>query len=64
MGKTRDFFKKIIDIKGTCHEKMGTIKNRNRKDPMEAGDIKKRWQDYIEKNYTKKVLMTQITTMV
>ena len=64
MGKTRDFLKKIIDIKGTCHEKMGTIKDRNRKDPMEAGDIKKRWQDYIEKNCTKKVLMTQITTMV
>ena len=29
MGKTRDLFKKIRDIKGTFHAKMGTIKNRN-----------------------------------
>ena len=43
MGKTRDFFKKIGDIKGTFHAKMGTIKDRNSKDLIEAEDIKKRW---------------------
>ena len=42
-GKTRDFFKNIRDAKGTFHEKMGTIKDRNVK---EAEDIKKRWQEY------------------
>ena len=29
MGKSRDLFKKIRDIKGRFHEKMGTIKDRN-----------------------------------
>ena len=43
MGKTRDFFKKIGDIKGTFHARMGTIKDRNVKDLREAGEIK-RWQ--------------------
>ena len=43
MGKTRDFFKKIEDIKGTFHAKMGTIKDRNGKDLTEAEEIKKRW---------------------
>ena len=42
---------------------MVTIKHRNSKDLTEAEEIKKRWQEYM-KNYTKKVLMTQITTMV
>ena len=42
MGKTRDFFKKIGDIKGTFHAKMGTIKDRNSKDLKEAEKIKKR----------------------
>ena len=46
MGKTRDFFKKIRDIKGTFHTKMGTIKDRNGMDLKEAEDIKKRWQEY------------------
>ena len=45
MGKTRDLFKKIRDTKGTFHEKMGTIKDRNVK---EAEDIKKSWQEYTE----------------
>ena len=63
MGKTRDFFKKIGDIKGTFHAKMGTIKDRNGRDLTEAEDIKKRWQD-TQKNYTKKIFMTQIITMV
>ena len=43
MGKTRDL-KKIRDTKGTCHAKMGTIKDRNSKDLTEAEDIKKRRQ--------------------
>ena len=41
MGKTRDLFKKIKDIKGKFHTKMGTIKDRNSMDPTEAEDIKK-----------------------
>jgi len=41
MGKTRDVFKKIRDIKGTFHAKMGTIKDRNGMDLTEAEDIKK-----------------------
>ena len=49
MGKTRDLFKKIIDIKGTLHAKMGTIKDRNGVDLTEARDIKKRWQEYTKK---------------
>ena len=48
MGKTRDFFKKIRDIKGTFHATMGTIKDRNSMDLTEAEDIKKRWQEYTE----------------
>ena len=43
MGKTRDFFKKIRDTKGTFHAKMGSIKQRNCMDLIEAGDIKRRW---------------------
>ena len=46
MGKTRDLFKKIRDTKGTFHAKMGSIKNRNCRDPTEAEYIKKRWQEY------------------
>ena len=48
MGKTRGCFKKIRDITGTFHEKMGTIKDRNGMDLTEAEDIKKRWQEYTE----------------
>ena len=48
MGKTRDIFKKIGDSKGTFHAKMGMIKDRNSKDLIEAEEIKKRWQEYIE----------------
>ena len=48
MGKTRDFFKKIRDTKGTFHAKMGSIKDRNYMDLTEAEDIKKRWQEYTE----------------
>ena len=63
MVKTRDLFKKIRDTKGTFYAKMGTIKDRNGMDLTEAEDIRKRWQEYTE-NYTKKIFMTQITTMV
>ena len=48
MGKTRDLFKKIRETKGTFHEKMGTIKDRNGMDLAEAENIKKRWQEYRE----------------
>ena len=52
-GKTRiyynDLFKKMRDIKGTFHAKMGTIKDRNGMDLTETEDMKKRWQEYIEK---------------
>ena len=63
MENIRDFFKTIRDTKGTFHAKMGTIKDRNGKDLTEAEEIKKR-QEYTEKLYKKKVLMTQITMMV
>ena len=53
MGKTRDLFKKIGDIKGTFHAKMGIIKDRNDKDLTEAEEIKKRWQEHTEKLYKK-----------
>ena len=62
MGKTRDFFKKIRDTKGTFHAKMGSIKDRNGPnnkmiliimDLTEAEDIKKRWQGYTEELYKK-----------
>ena len=66
-GKTRiyynDLFKKMRDIKGTFHAKMGTIKDRNGMDLTETEDIKKKWQD-TQKNHTKKIFMTQIITMV
>ena len=59
MGKTRDLVKKIRDTKGTFHEKMGSIKDRNGMDLTEAEDIKKRWQEYTEELY-KKIHMIKI----
>ena len=53
MGKTRNLFKKIRDIKRTFQSKMGSIKNRNGMDLTEAEDIKKRWQEYTELLYKK-----------
>ena len=53
IGKTRDFCKKIRDTKGTFHAKMGTIKDRNGMDLIEAEDIKKRCQEYTEELYKK-----------
>ena len=51
MGKTRELFKKIRDTQKTFHAKMGSIKDRNGMDPIEAKDIKKRWQKYTEEPY-------------
>ena len=62
MEKTGDLFKKIRDTKGTFHAKIGSIKDRNGMDLTEAEEIKKRWQTI--QNYTKKVLMIQITMMM
>ena len=64
MGKTKDIFKKIRDVKGTFHAKISTIKDRNGRDRTEAEDIKIFCgQEYTEELY-KKVLMTQKTMMV
>ena len=52
MGKIRDLFKKFRDTKGTFHAKMGSIKDRNGMDLIEAEDIK-RWQEYTEELYKK-----------
>ena len=62
MGKTRDLFKKIRDTKGTFHSKTGTINDRNSMDLTEAEDIKRGGKN--TQNYTKKIFMTQINTMV
>ena len=53
MRKTRDLLKKIRDTKGTFHEKMGAIKDRNGMDLTEEEEIKKRWQEYKEELYKK-----------
>ena len=53
MGKTRDLVKKTRDTKGIFRAKMGTIKDRNGIDLIEAEDIKKRWQEYTEELYKK-----------
>ena len=63
MGMTSDLFRDIRNMKGTFHAKMGTIKDRNGKNLIEAEEIKKRWQEYIEELY-KEDLMTWITKMV
>ena len=64
MGKTRDLFKKIRDTNGTFHVKMGSIKDRNGMGLTEAEDIQKRWQEYTEELYKKKIFMTQVIMMV
>ena len=61
--KTRDLFKKTRDTKGTFHAKMGTIKDRNYMDLAEA-EILRRGGKNTQKNYTKKILMTQKTMKV
>ena len=62
MGKTIDLLKKIKDTNEIFHAKMGTIKDRNGMDLTEAKDIK--GGKNTQKNYTKKIFMTQITMMV
>ena len=62
MGKTRDLVKKMRDMKGTVHAKMGSIKDRNGMDLTEE-NIKKRWQEDTEELY-KKIFMTKIIMMV
>ena len=62
MGKTGNLFKKISDTKGTFQAKMGPIKDRNGIDLTEAEDIEKGGKN--TQNYTKKIFVTQITTMV
>ena len=59
MGKTRDLFKKIKDTKETFDAKIGTEKDRNNMNPAEVEDIKKRWQEYIEKKKKKERKNTQ-----
>ena len=61
--RLRDLLKKIRDSKGIFHAKMGTIKDRNGMDPAEAEE-KLYKKETAQKNCTKKVLMTRITTMV
>ena len=53
MVMTRDLFKKIRDIKGIFHAKMGSIKDRKGMELTEAENIKKRWQQYTEELYKK-----------
>ena len=62
MGKTRDLFKKVRDTKGTFHAKLGTIKDRNGMDLIEAEDIR-RGDKNTQKNHIKKIFMTQIITV-
>ena len=63
MRKTRDLFKKIRDTKGTFHATMGSIKDRNGMD-LKKQKISRRGGKNTQKNYTKKIFITQITTMV
>ena len=63
MGKTRDLFKKTRDTKGTFHAKMGRIRTETVWTYQKQKIIKRDGKN-TQKNYTKKILMTQITTMV
>ena len=63
MGKTRDLFKKIRDIKGTFQARMGTIKDRNRMHLTEE-KILRRGGKNTEKNFTKKIFTTQIMRII
>ena len=63
MGKTKDFFKKIRDTKGSFHVKMGTIKDRNCMDLTEAEDMRRGGKN-TQKNHTEKIFTTQIIIMV
>ena len=61
MAKTRDLFRKIGNIKGIFHPKMGTLKDRNSRKLVHTEEIKKRWKEYTEELYGRKILMNQIT---
>ena len=63
MGKTRDLFTKIRDTKEIFHAKLGTIKDRNGMDLIEAEDIRRGGKN-TQRNCTKKIFMTQINTMM
>ena len=63
MEETRDLINKIRDTKGTFHAKMGMINDRNRMDLIKQ-KILRRGGKNTQKNYTKKIFMTQIITMV
>ena len=63
MGKTRDLFKKIGDIKGTLHERMGTTKDGNGKDLQKQKRLRRGGKN-TQKNYTEKVSMTWITMVM
>ena len=63
MGKTRELFKKIRDTKGTFHAKMVTIKDRNGMDLTEAKILRSGGKNK-QKNYTQKILLTQVTSTV
>ena len=62
-GKTRELFRKIENIKGTFHPKMGTIKDKNGQVLVDAEEIKKRCKEYTEDLY-KKIQINQIVMMV
>ena len=64
MGKTRDLFKKIRDIKGIFHSKMCSIRSRNGMDLTEVEDIKKRWQGYTKEFYKRRVRMGNTFTPI
>ena len=61
MGKTINFFKKIRYTRGIFHAKMCSIKDKN---GMDLTETEKRGDKYTQKNYTKKILIIQITTIV
>ena len=63
MGNTRDLFKKIRDTKGTFHAKMGIIKERSGMGLTEAEMLRRRGRN-TQKNYAKKIFMTQIIRML
>ena len=62
MGKTSDLFKRNRDTTGTFHAKIDTIKDRNGMDLTEQKMLSRGGKN-TQKNSTKKILMTQITTM-
>ena len=64
MGKTRDLFKKIRETKGIFHAKMGSIEDINGMDLIQKQKILRRGDKNTQKNYTKKIFMIQIITMV